>query len=237
MIARNCILKYTKFAMLALAALGVSSFCVSKYVHYKYPSFNVEGVSMMPAILPKSIQKTERLSSPPNRYDVVIVDSTLVDSTFVTHPDGVYIKRIAGIPGDKLLFRKNDGALISINGSEVKFKKSQSHRSYSMTSKDESTKGATFRAYPYSFYVSGHSHNVYLANQTAFASSDNKKKNYLNVFFNFPWLKNNAEVIDDNYMVTIPDGFYFALSDNMVAGTDSRHFGLVSAESVTHKVN
>ena len=159
-----------------------------------------------------------------------------MDSSFVTHPDGVYIKRIAGIPGDKLIFRSNDGALISINGSEVGFEKSPGLRSYSMTSKDENTKGATFRADPYSFYIAGHSHNVYLANQTAFASSDNKQKSYLNVFFNFPWLKNNAEAVDDNYMVTVPEGFYFALSDNMVAGTDSRHFGLVSAESVTHKV-
>lgn len=219
---------------LAIATLGFLSF--SKYIHYQYPTFEIEGVSMMPTVSPKSKQYTTRLTDEPSRYDIVIVNPSLLDSTHVKHPDGVYIKRLVGLPGDVLSFRKTDGSLVSINNKKIVLERNNNFRPFSMTSKMEETKGATFKSSAFTFSLDDTQFPVYVAERKAFASSDKKTQNYLNKFFNFPWLENNSKD-SSTYSIVVPKGNYFVLSDNMVAGTDSRHFGPVPKDSVTYKVD
>lgn len=236
MVALNSIKSFSKKAAIVVGTAIVGLYAASAYVLHQYPTFRVEGVSMMPSIQPASQQRTTLIEDAPSRYDTVIVDVTKIDDTYVDHPNGSYIKRVIGMPGDTLAFKKSDGSLLAINNKKITFERNVNFRSFTLTSKRESTKGAAFRSEAFSFSLGGVNFPVYIADQKAFASSNSKTQEYLSEFFRFPWLENHGQK-ENIYEVTIPKGNYFVLSDNMVAGTDSRHFGPVPKDAITHKVD
>ena len=227
-------IKNTFNSVIAVAAIAYLSF--TSINHY-YPVFEINGVSMMPSITPKSLKSTELLSESKQivRNGVYIISTSEIENINVKHPGSVYIKRVVGLPGDTLSFNKRMGTLISINNTPVLKSRDKSFKSFSMTSKDEKTLGATFESDAYSVKVMGDTFSSYFPDEKAFDSLDPKLKSYIDVFFNFPWLsekKQNGDITT----FTLPEGQYFALSDNAVSGTDSRHFGPVNRKSITHTV-
>ncbi len=207
-----------------------------KFIHEAYPAFEIHGISMMPSVEPKTVQKTTVFFGTPSRHDVFMISPEHLNSDRVTHPsDGPYIKRIVGLPGDTLRFRMENGSLTHLNGKKINHAPTSKHgNGYSLTSRFPESEGATFANYPFIADFGDIQYPVFLPSEKAFASNDSKLAKYTKIAFHYPWLKKHE--VNGYAEITIPEGAYFVLSDNRVASTDSRHFGLVPEDALKYKV-
>lgn len=205
-------------------------------LHKIYPSYLIHGVSMMPNIEPERIYPATAPGEA-TRHEIYMFDPAMIVSSHVEHPDGHYIKRLVGLPGDTLLFQLHDGALISINGQAVTREPTTAFRSFSMTSKLKDSKGVSFDSHAYTLRVGEVHYAVYEPAEETFSSTNPKLKEYLKTAFHFPWLAEHAIPGQDIVTITVPSGYLFALSDNRVAGADSRHFGLFPVSAMVKKVH
>lgn len=227
--------KWQTPALIALSAITLWA-GGQALIHKLYPSYLIHGVSMTPNIEPERIYPAEA-PGVPTRHNIYMFNPALLNSKHVDHPDGDYIKRLVGLPGDTLQFQLHDGALISINGLPVTRTQTNAFRSFSMTSKLKESKGASFDSHPYILAVGDVHYAVYEPAPEAFKSTDPRLKDYLKTAFHFPWLAEHATLGQDIVTIKVPDGYLFALSDNRVAGADSRHFGLFPAAAMVKKVH
>lgn len=211
------------------------------YAGYQFltPSFYIHGQSMLPSISPSKVYPGYRLFSSESvkRGDVVAISPKLLSSKDVQHPNGLYIKRIVGVPGDTLTFTKNEGNLVAINGLKMVFSPIENGKSFSLRSKMDDSQGASIAGIPFKYTDPyGNTHLGYQSvwDNNAF-THDAATKKFADIVFNMPFLDGQA---NDNGMVfvTVPQGTFFALSDNLTVGTDSRHFGFVPEESVKAKL-
>tara|TARA_Y100001973_G_C5191478_1_gene331281 strand:- start:664 stop:1386 length:723 start_codon:yes stop_codon:yes gene_type:complete len=199
-----------------------------------YPAAIVYGASMTPGLVPQERIIGERYFDAPQRHQIFVIDQNQVKHDKVTHVNGPYIKRLVGVPGDKLVFRLDDGELLSINGEAVKTIPAPEYDAFELASTLKETKGAKFTGFARHLSVSGVSYTVY---QAALDTLTGPGKNlFKKQAFNYPFL--NEKTSDGKYAsVIIPDGMYFALSDNRPVGIDSRHFGLVPESALKYKLN
>lgn len=223
--------------ILLISVIPILLLSQAAFFRYEYASFEVEGISMMPSISPKSIQNTKRIHDGDELKNgqVVIVQTENLNNDNVEHPDGVYIKRLVGLPGDTLTFNLKNGSLSKFNGQTIKHQRNKSFGSFSMTSKKEDSKGASFSNFAFDASYDSQNYPVYLTDEKAFASSDSKLNKYIELFFHFPWLE-KKENLNDVITFTLGEDEYFVLSDNRVAGTDSRHFGTISRSDISYVV-
>jgi signal peptidase I len=198
------------------------------------PKSKVVGTSMTPNIVPGSIINSTVFFLKPKRNEIFLIDHEQVKHPSVVHEGGKYVKRIVGLPGDTLIISSRSGVLISINGSNIELKPSPEIRSHSIKSKHKDSKGVTFSFHAYMIDVLGENYHVYQAEEKAFAN-DKRMMAFSELVFNFPWLKEQDISENGDVTVLVPEGYYFAMSDNRVIGTDSRHFGLVPESAIKYK--
>jgi signal peptidase I len=236
MIAQNIIQNTVKKSTKALlwGVLGVTlALSALKVTHYLFPTYKVNGISMMPSIAHGEVYGTVTFWGSVKRHDVFMINPDYIEEPGIKHPGGPYMKRIVGLPGDTLTFSKKDGSLLHINGLEINLSRAPEYTGYKMRSKLPKSKGATITNHAYQLTMGDVSYPIYRADNSEFAS-DFKLKSYTDVVFNFPWLskqKHSGETVS----VTVPKDHYFSLSDNRPAGTDSRHFGFVPKRALQQK--
>jgi signal peptidase I len=160
------------------------------------------------------------------------------------------VKRVAGGPGDTLVFNIDSGMLVARNGDTVEHVTNDQLSPYKISSELPESKGAYFIVYPYDIAINGIKHVAFGPSMTAFAAQDEITKKYSDKLFMFKWLTNkgsgkrffneklpghpslNADYVE----FTIPPGEYFVLSDNRVGSRDSRDYGFIPENKITHKV-
>jgi signal peptidase I len=232
MIAQNTINKSTK--ALLWGVLGVTlALSGLKATHYLFPTYKVNGISMMPSIAHGEVYGTVTLWNSVERHDVFMINPDHIESPGVKHPAGPYMKRIIGLPGDTLTFSKEDGSLLRINERDISLSRASEYSGYKMRSKLPESKGATINNHAYLLTMDDVSYPIFRSEISAFASNSKLKK-YTDIVFNFPWLsrqEHNGKTVS----VTVPKDHYFSLSDNRPAGTDSRHFGFVPKRALQQK--
>lgn len=222
-----------KFLKLA----GVVLLAGSAYVCHNYlnPDFYLHGQSMYPTITPGKVYTGSRLifSDTVERNQIVAISPEKLSHQDVEHPDGLYIKRIVGLPGDTLTFTKDEGNLIAINGQPLNIKPATDLKSFSLRSKRDESFGESISGDPYKYSDQfGASYFIYQSTKSQAAFADGSKaEKFADVIFNMPFLNSQPDM-DGKVSVTVPEGFYFALSDNRTVGTDSRHYGFVPEDSV-----
>lgn len=199
-----------------------------------YPAAIVYGASMTPGLMPQERIIGERYFDAPQRHQIFVIDQNQVKHDKVTHVNGPYIKRLVGIPGDTLVFRLEDGELISINGEAVKKLPAPEYQAFELKSTLKETKGSKFTGFAQHLSIGTVSYTVYQADLETLTGPG--KDTFKKQAFNYPFL--NELTTDSTYAtVTVPKGMYFALSDNRPVGIDSRHFGLVPASALKYKLN
>lgn len=197
------------------------------------PERLVVGASMAPNIMPGSVVDSSIFFSSPQRNNIYVINEKLVDHPDVIHQPGNYIKRVVGMPHDTLTFDVNTGLLISINDNPVSTIKDTNLNVHSIKSKKSGSPKVEFELIPHLTSLAGDKFHIYLAGDGA-SSNDPKMKEFTKLIFNYPWLKSNKSS-ENTATFTIPEGFYFVLSDNRVMGTDSRHFGLIPEDAFEYK--
>lgn len=233
MIAKRPSLTFKKIATWIGAGI-VAALLLSNAYHTLFPSFKIYGISMLPNIQPGEKYSAEKWTAI-HRHDIMFIDQTKLSSDRVEHQNGVYIKRIVGLPGDTLSFDVKSGMLTSINGKKLDAKKSTNYQPFWMNSKMPESQGEKFLNIGFTVSDGGVQYGVFGPDNSAFAGDERLKK-YTDVVFHFPWLEEQVKPGESIATVTIPAGNYFALSDNRTAGTDSRHFGLVPESALLYKL-
>lgn len=236
MIAQNIIKKTQNKAGKALlwAGLGVGlAIGALQVTHYLFPTYKINGISMMPSVSPDEVYGTVTFWDSVQRHDVFMINPDKINELGIKHPEGPYMKRIIGLPGDQLVFSLADGILLSVNGVKTDVSPAPEYSSYKMKSKLAKSKGATIFNHAYHLKMDGTSYPIFRPDSTGFAN-DEKLLSYTKIVFNFPWLS-KQESHNGQVKVTVPEGHYFSLSDNRPAGTDSRHFGFVPESALQQK--
>jgi signal peptidase I len=230
-ILQNNAFKYAGIALLSTAAF----LSASKVYNHINPKVNINGQSMTPNIMPGLTYQGQRsiIGGSIERNQIVAILPHGLESKDVLHPNGPYIKRVVGMPGDILVFSPIEGNLIKINGVDVTLEATSAYPTFTLTSKREDSLGSKIKERPYSL-TDGHG-GSYLVYQAFLAGNELKKspdlKSFSEVVFNMPFL-NERKVDAQPVTVEVPNGYYFALSDNRAAGTDSRHFGFVPKDAM-----
>lgn len=214
-----------------IVAIFFAAIYTSAHLH---PAAIVHGASMTPNLVPQERIMGERYFDEPKRHEIFIIDQNQVTYKGVKHLNGPYIKRLVGLPGDTLVFNVEDGELLSINGEKVKTTPAPENKAFELKSTLEDSKGAKFIGYASHLSVHGISYTVYQADLNTLSGKG--KELFRNQAFNYPFLKENL-VSNKFSKFVVPEGMYFALSDNRPVGIDSRHFGLVPALALKYKLN
>lgn len=214
----------------AIVATFFAAIYTSAHFH---PAGIVYGASMTPNLVPKERILGERYFDKPQRHQIFVIDQNQVKHENVTHLNGPYIKRLVGLPGDTLTFNIEDGELLSINGEELKTTPAPENQAFELKSTLESSKGSKFLGFASHLSVNNISYTVYQADLSTLSGEG--KELFRKQAFNYPFLKEN--LANDKFSTfVIPEGMYFALSDNRPVGIDSRHFGLVPESALKYKL-
>ena len=174
----------------------------------------VPTMSMMPTIDEGDIVYVNKLAflfSSPKRGDIITFDK----QTYL-------VKRIVGIPGDKLSVK---AGLVYINGERLPVVKTRSpkleHGGFG---------SLTARAEPIPVIetnLDGLSYQIFFSAQ---AKGDKGSETYIENYATIHYLTEYEEV-------TIPDGKYFVLGDNRMFSSDSRKFGFVDESEIVGRVS
>lgn len=202
-----------------LFILGVIFVLATVILPNKSDKTSILGQSMEPSLEDKSTVFFKRYSKF-KRGDIVIFS---LDKN--NKEKKKYIKRVVGLPNDVLVF-DIFGNLLSVNGNNIPyFKISDSNIFENKKLTSKKSKEHFFILYPYLSKIDQITFSVYLADTASFDLKDKEFQNFVELIFDYPFLKNH------NYKITIPKDYYFALSDNRHVGEDSRKFGLVHKDN------
>lgn len=146
------------------------------------------------------------ISLPLERGDVVVFEYPLQRPIF-------FLKRIIGLPGDKISYRRNK---LSINDAEVPARRVDDYA--------YSSDGAVMLQYVES--ISGREHCVIHDPDEPLVSS--MRPDFVQPASCIPY--------PDGLECVVPDGHYFVLGDNRDNSSDSRFWGMVPADHMVGKV-
>lgn len=230
---RSKLIKTSKTILKTVGLTTVSFAGLGFLMSSLFPTYKIEGISMLPSIEPGKVYSTVTFWDEISRHDIFTIDASLIESNGSVPSDVTYIKRIVGLPGDTLVFNTQSGQLVKINSKKIQQKLDRNIRVLSLTSKLEESKGATVVSHPYTVSFEGAEYKIYEADKETFRG-DEKMKLYTDKLFDFSFLKEQSHG-DLFATIKVPNGYYFSLSDNRTAGIDSRHFGLIPESGLKNK--
>jgi signal peptidase I len=190
------------------------------------------GHSMLPSIESGKVILATRSFENVFRGDIFVINQNKTEMPTERTPDGPYIKRVLGMPGDILTLSKDDGSLEAVNGELVSYEANESYPRFSFNSTQDSMPNQSIPVSAYTVSVGSLSYPAYLADKKIFASTS-RLSDFAEMVFNYPWLE-QQDASGGHYYVEIPDAHYFVASDNFI-GEDSRHFGLVHRSAFIYK--
>ncbi|HTH94704.1 MAG TPA: signal peptidase I [Rhodocyclaceae bacterium] len=122
-----------------------------------------------------------------------------------------YIKRVVGLPGDKVVYRDKR---LTINGVEVPIQQQA-----------DFMKGGLALVPRYSEQLGTVKHDILI---------EPEMSSYVQPIVRFPYL-NNCQYNTDGVTCVVPPGHYFAMGDNRDNSQDSRYWGFVPDENIVGK--
>jgi len=140
----------------------------------------------------------------PERGDVIVF-------RYPPNPSLDYIKRVVGVPGDKVTYRNKR---LSINGKEVETKQIE----------DFLETGLAYLP-RYTEQLGKTSHEILI---------DPQSPPHVQAIVRYPY-QNNCQYNMDGISCTVPPGNYFVMGDNRDNSQDSRYWGFVPDENIVGK--
>lgn len=227
--SRFAVFKFLAWAA-ASFALGFTALGILKFEEDK--KLMPHGHSMLPSIPAGVMITATRRFGTPERGDIFVVHQDKTEMPTERKPDGPYIKRIVGIPGDHMEFNSNDGSVYSINNRRVNYQETSDFPKFNFTSTLAEMPDASIAVDAYTIELDNLSYPAYLADRKVFAHSSVEDE-FAQLVFTYPWLE-LQDMSNGKYQVQIPEGHYFVSSDNFI-GEDSRHFGLIHKSALISK--
>jgi signal peptidase I len=228
--------RQSKFASISKhAAMTIGLFAVFAYIaisvlNYRFPSANIQGVSMLPNFQANKTYVTERVFVDPERLDVVVMRPADFDDSskaIIAETLGdveLYVKRVIGLPGDVVTFNKDSGRVLHINNIPVQYARNKDIPTFALTEKSDPAVAVMVVGMTTTYQ--GDNVNVYEADFD-FTHVDTQTRAFFSKI-KPPYLLDGQHVVNgDVVTVTVPEEHVFIMSDNRFEGVDSRHFGAV----------
>jgi signal peptidase I len=141
----------------------------------------------------------------PQRGDVMVFK-------YPKDPSLDYIKRVVGVPGDKITYKNKR---LTINGKEVSYEPLPDYLNEESLSYSKQ----------YIERINGASHKIL---------NDERAPSYVSNPDDFPQ-RDLCTYATDGFTCTVPSGHYFMMGDNRDNSLDSRYWGFVSDENIVGK--
>ncbi|HWI13706.1 MAG TPA: signal peptidase I [Burkholderiales bacterium] len=132
------------------------------------------------------------------------------------NPSLDYIKRVVGVPGDKVMYRDKR---LTVNGVTAATKRDGEYNYVEGSLNFVATQR-------YSENLNGHVHPVLLQPDTPTVQLGGVQQ--------FPF-RNNCEYNDSGFTCVVPRGHYFMMGDNRDSSSDSRYWGFVPEANIVGK--
>jgi len=170
-------------------------------------------------------------------------DVVRVDKFTDSDSKSQYVKRVMGTPGDIILMHIN-GYIVSINGIKPVYKKKHGGHTYlyQTTEQQQATKNVDLEIMneqeiteyatvgsEFIETINDEVHNVMLL----VGNRHNTKRAYIEHLKNSVQSKDVVFDKDGLSTITVPDDYYFLLSDNRPIGVDSRYFGYAHKDDIS----
>jgi len=210
-------------------------------VVYKYPPFKTVGESMVPTLMPGDKLNSQRVSEISARGQIALFDtsdftkSQRASLAKIGGQDTVYVKRVVGMPGDKLTMSMVTGKVTNLNGTPFPKTTRLNKPGFKLVNRDD--KSIHIQAKRFLVDMGGYSHNTMHFLKHVSKLNREQKALYDKLVPKFNPVALNAAVSGEYATFTVPKGSYFVLSDNRAVGRDSRHFGFVPADALFAVVN
>jgi signal peptidase I len=214
----------------------IAALCFSTISYYKHPVAVITGVSMLPNYSQDEVHVTTRVFSTPERFRVVLFDSSGFDSAEAQelrdtkNVKGEFAKRVMGIPGDTITYSLDSGLLLTFNDEPVVYKADPSKRTFDLVDSENPSisVGATYL----NETIGSQSHSIYSLSSSKSKMTNEQLTLVEDSIIPFSAGALSASVSGDKVTIEVPDGYVLLMSDNRVDGLDSRQMGLLKISSL-----
>jgi len=214
----------------------ISTIAFAGISYYKHPVAVITGISMLPNYTQDDVHVTTRVFSTPERFRVVLFDSTGIDNPVANTLrqnmaiQGNFAKRVIGIPGDVITLSLDTGLILSLNGETVMYTSDFTKPTFDVV--DSTDMSTIVPALYLTETIGKHTHAIYSLSIPKSEMSVAQRNMIDDSIVPLSTKALNAAVDNGIATFTVPEGNLFLVSDNRVDGLDSRQLGFVPATSV-----